>query len=239
VAAPLDDHVGRAAFYAGDLDRKITWVCRRLVRPGDRVLDVGANLGLVTMILAKLVGPTGHVEAFEPIPTMCDLLEQAIVHNGLRNVRLHRVALGDEAGELTLSVPPGHAGSASFVPERRSPDDEEIVVPVRTLSDIMSGVRDRVRLMKLDVEGYESQVFAGGADYFDRTPPEAVIFELYCEHPAEHPAMRFILDRGYQVFTIPRALVRLHLRQFDGTYDGHDYLAVHHDALSEIAPLIT
>jgi FkbM family methyltransferase len=239
VAAPLDDLIGRAAFYAGDLDRKITWVCRRLVRPGDRVLDIGANLGLVTMVLAKLVGPTGHVEAFEPIPKMCDLLQQAIVHNGLRNVRLHRMALGAEAAELPLFVPPGHAGSASFLPERRSPDQEEIVVPVRTLSEIMSGARDRVRLVKLDVEGYEPQVLDGGAEYFDRTPPEAVIFELYSEHPAEHPTMRFHRDRGYQVFTIPRALVRMRLRQFDGAYDGHDYLAVHHDALSEIAPLIT
>ena len=105
VAAPLTDYVGRAVFYSGELDRKITWVCSRLVRPGDTVLDVGANLGLVTFVLAAQVGQTGLVHAFEPIPEMCDLLERGISKNGLRNVQLHRMALGAETGHLTLSVP--------------------------------------------------------------------------------------------------------------------------------------
>lgn len=43
VAAPLDDYVGRAVFYTGELDRKITWICSRVVREGDTVLDIGAK----------------------------------------------------------------------------------------------------------------------------------------------------------------------------------------------------
>ncbi len=239
VAAPLDDYVGRAAFYAGELDRKITWVCRRLVRPGDHVLDIGANLGLVTMILARLVGPAGRVEAFEPIPAMCDLVERAIERNQLHNVELHRMALGAETGELVLSVPRGHAGAASFLPEQRYAEQDEVRVPVRTLSEIMSGSTDRARLVKIDVEGFESQVLAGGAEYFDRMPPEAVLFELYDNDPVDHSTVRFHLDRGYRIFSIPRSFVHLTLRPFDGHSRGHDYLAVHQDAYDNIAPLIT
>lgn len=229
VAAPLDDYVGRAAFYAGDLDRKITWVCRQLVRPGDQVLDIGANLGLVSMILARLVGPTGRVDAFEPNPVMCDLIERAIDRNGVRNVRLHRTALGAEAGELTLSVPRGHAGAASFLPELRYAEQDGMTVPVGTLSEIMSHSTDRARLVKIDVEGFEPQVLAGAADYFDRLPPETVLFELYDRNPVNHPTVRFHLDRGYRIFAIPRALMWLRLRPLDGRIRCHDYLAVHPD----------
>lgn len=239
VAAPLNDYVGRAAFYTGDLDRKITWICRRIVRPGDQVLDIGANLGLVTMILAKLVGPTGRVDAFEPIPAMCDLFEQAIERNQLSNVRLHRVALGTEAGEFTLSVPHANAGSASFLPERRMTEQYEVHVPMCTLSEAMSGSSTRARLMKIDVEGFEPQVLAGGAEYFDRLPPETVLFELVDLDAADHPAVRFHLDRGYRLFSIPRSLVRMRLQPFDGQTRSHDYLAVHPDAYNDIAPLIT
>lgn len=239
VAAPLDDYVGRAVFYIGELDRKITWVCRRIVRPGDHVLDIGANLGLVTMILARLVGPDGRVDAFEPLPAMCELLEQAIERNQLRNVHLHRMALGDEAGELALSVPRGHAGAASFLPEQRFAEQDEVRVPVHTLSEIMAGSTNRARLVKIDVEGFESRVLTGGAEYFDRLPPETVLFELYDTDPTGHPAVQFHLDRNYKLFPIPRSLMRMRLRPLDRTVPSHDYLAVHPDAYEEIAPLIT
>lgn len=238
VAAPLDDYVGRAAFYVGELDRKITWVCRRIVRNGDHVLDIGANLGLVTMILAKLVGPSGRVDSFEPIPAMCDLIERAVERNGVEHVHLHRTALGAEAGELTLSVPHGHAGAASFLPELRLADQDELRVPVRTLSEVMADSATRVRLMKIDVEGFESRVLAGGADYFDRLPPEAVLFELYDPDPVGNPVVRFHLDRDYRIFAIPRSNMRLRLRPLDGTVRCHDYLALHRDAYEAIAPLV-
>ena len=116
--APLDDYVGRAAYYVGDLDRKITWLCGQIVQPGDTVLDVGANIGLVTLWLSHLVGPQGRVHAFEPQPDLQDLLQQTLERNDTKNVSLHRFALGSQPGEMELCIPDGNASRPSLVRKR-------------------------------------------------------------------------------------------------------------------------
>lgn len=234
VLAPLDDYVGRAVFFAGELDRKVTWVCRRLVRPGDTVLDIGANLGLVTVILSGLVGPRGRVHAFEPIPAMQELIERAAARNGSGNINLHRVALGATSAELLLSVPHGHAGSASFVETRHLADSTEIMVPVRTLSDVMAGEEvDHVRLIKIDVEGFEAEVLAGAAQFFASSRPDAVLFELndHQAKPGLHPTMRMLAEYGYGFFRIPRRYTCMRLDPVGALADislgaCHDFLAV-------------
>lgn len=235
VAAPLGDFGGRAAFYSGELDRKITWVCSRLVRPGDTVVDIGANLGLVTFALAAQVGPAGRVHAFEPNPEMCGLIERGIARNRLRNVQLHRTALGAEAGELTLSVPSGHAGSASLVEDRQSADSCRIRVPVQTLTGAMEEREaEPVRLVKIDVEGFEPQVLEGARGFFARTPPDAVLFELWDNgggNLGEHPTLQTLSEHGYGFFSIPKRLFRMRLhrlpldRQVPARQVGHDFLA--------------
>jgi len=241
VCAPLDDYVGRAVYYVGDLDRKITWVCSRLVRPGDTVLDIGANLGLVTFILSSLVGPSGTVHSFEPIPAMQELIERSRDRNGATNIRLHKCALGAESSVLSLSVPRGHAGSASFMAERRHADSDQIDVPVRTLSEVLDdeGIGP-IRLVKIDVEGFEPQVLAGAEAHFSRNAPDAILFELN-EAPdtdgGTHPTLEFLEKLGYRFLSLPKRLVRMRALAFDPAQPrtGHDFLAVRTDKYAEIA----
>ena len=233
VAAPLEDYVGRAVFFSGGSTSKITWVCSRLVRPGDTVLDVGANLGLVTFVLAAQVGPGGTVHAFEPNPRMQELIDLGIARNQLRNVRLYRVGLRKESGQLTLVVPTGHAGSASFVAAREPAACSRIQAPVRTLSGVMAEQRCvSVRLVKLDVEGFEPEVLRGAAEFFAETPPDAVLFELRADADelVEHPTMRLLDEYGYGFFNIPKRLFRMRLEPFrldrpPAAEIGHDFLA--------------
>ena len=179
VLAPLDDYMGRAIYYSGDLDRKITWVCSRLVRPGDTVLDIGANLGLVTLILSSLVGETGQVHAFEPIPALQENIVRSAEKNGVSNITVHRMALGNETRMQELSVPPGHAGRASFVSERQNAQDTKIAVPVERLSTVLARESiGAIRLIKIDVEGFEAEVLRGAIECFSKTPPDAIVFEL-------------------------------------------------------------
>jgi FkbM family methyltransferase len=223
VAAPLDDHVGRAIFYVGELDRKITWVCSRLVRPGDTVLDIGANLGMVSLILSAMVGPSGQVHAFEPNPDMQSLMGDAITRNRIHNVILHPIALGSQAGEVMLSVPRGNAGAASVVAARGLSESVDIPVQMRTLSAVMAEHDvDQIRLVKIDVEGFESEVLIGAIGLFSRVRPDAIIFEVNDLEGdvRHHPTFRLLSRSGYGFFSLPRRLLRMQAYRFDLEHPG-------------------
>ncbi len=236
VLAPLDDFVGRAAYYAGELDRKLTWICSRLVRRGDTVLDIGANIGLVTVLLAMLAGKEGQVHAFEPNPRLVHLLRQVIDRNHLGNVKLHSIALGPEPGDLELRIPKLNSGAASLVRNRDIPDCEVIKVEVRQLDTVAAHEDIRsVRLIKIDVEGYESEVFRGADTLLRTVRPDAILFELneQVDGPfAEVPVIKLLLQYDYGFLSIPRAFIRMRLRPFDPLGSekppGHDFLAVAH-----------
>ncbi len=225
---PIDDYVGRAAFYAGDLDRKISWVCARLVRGGDTVLDIGANLGLVTMVLSSLVGPDGRVHAFEPNPRMVELLRQSIDRAGSKNVTVHPVALGAAEDVLDLHVPVNHAGQGSLRPNARG---ERVRVPVKPLASIPQLPFDRpIRLVKIDVEGYEPEVLRGAGPLLSRNPPQAILFELnQHESFTAHPTVQILAGHGYDFFALPKRWVRMRAVPVNGAAQlpGHDFVAIH------------
>lgn len=234
VLAPLNDYVGRSAFYVGDLDRKITWICSQLVRPGDTVLDIGANIGMVTLWLSKLVGEQGKVHAFEPNPELQKILEEMLSHNQVSNVCLYPIALGTEQGSLELRIPRVNAGAASLIRNRNLSDCDVVEVPVRPLSKIVAeeGINS-IRLIKIDVEGFEAEVFQGGQEVLESIRPEVILFELNERLDGlirDQPVIKILRDFGYRFFCIPRCLFRMHLERFDPDSSndliGHDFLAV-------------
>lgn len=83
-------------------EREMPFV-RRFLRPGMTALDIGANVGIYSLVMGRLVGPTGAVHAFEPASSPRSLLLEARAANGLRNLVVHPVALSDAAGRGQLS----------------------------------------------------------------------------------------------------------------------------------------
>src|SRR4029078_8012850 len=154
--APLHDYVGRAAYYCGDLDPKITWVCKKLVNPGDTVFDIGANIGIVTLLLSRLVGTAGKVFAFEPNPTCYEPLLSAIARNRMTNVDVQPVALGSLTEERDLAIPADNAGAASLRETKGRASGKTTRVSVRTLDEFVNerGI-SKIRFIKIDVEGFE------------------------------------------------------------------------------------
>jgi FkbM family methyltransferase len=231
IQASLADFDGRATFYAGDTDRKVTQLFKLILRPGDTVLDIGANIGLTMLRAAHWVGKAGQVHAFEPNPQMQQQLKESIAYNQLSNVTLHRVALGDQPGTLELNVPLGHSGAGSLVRKDSDPSKfESVQVAVKTLDSIFP-VMGHIRLVKIDVEGFEPQVLRGAHQLCSRNPPDAMLIELngYTDSIEVHPTIQILRELGYRLLGVEKSYISLkviELRPGQSAFNGNDVLAL-------------
>ena len=151
------------------------------VSPGDTVVDVGANVGQYTVLLAGLVGPSGRVLAFEPEPTTHAMLRSVVRGLGLTSVETFQLALGDAAGEARLvrvhdrdGIP--NIGLTHVAAAGERSDVSVAVVPLDALCADPYGV-DACTFVKIDVEGSELAVLRGGATFLATRRP-LVLVEL-------------------------------------------------------------
>lgn len=240
----LDDYVGRSIYYFGDLDPKITYLCRRLLRRGDAVLDVGANWGLVSLTAAGLVGPSGVVHAFEPQPELSEAVRRSATLNGFAHVHVHAIALSSQDGTFDLYVPADNSGSASLTRGDGALNSSSgpVVVEVRQTSRYLAGLDlPPVRLMKIDVEGHEEDVLQGGDEFLRATPPETILFESNDRTLPfwSRPVVRQMHALDYRLIAVGKGLLGPRLLTLgDGVEppdDVNDYLAIHTRGFRSIA----
>jgi FkbM family methyltransferase len=214
----------------------VTAIAKGWARPGDTVLDVGANIGIVSIALAKLVGLSGKVHSFEPNPVLCERISESVRRNRLLNVQLHRFALGSKEDKLQLHVPRSNAGMGSLAWEKPGSDFDRYDVPVYRLDEVL-GFSTSIRFMKIDVEGFEAPVLEGARALMQTAPPDAILFEIFDRPdltPANERTVQLLTEFGYYFFTIDKTLLRLKLRSLDPSLrqklKSHDVLAVHRAA---------
>jgi FkbM family methyltransferase len=151
--------------YLGLFEPSETRLFRRLLAPGDTVLDVGAHIGWFTTIAAHCVGSAGEVVAFEPYPPNASMLKENLARNRCTNVRVVETALGSRPGTLALARGRGDSGGVTALDWAH---DRPAVVPVTTLDEVTAGL-EAVTLAKIDVEGWEPHVLRGAAKTLSRT----------------------------------------------------------------------
>jgi FkbM family methyltransferase len=156
----------------------VTLAVARHVRPGWRCVDVGANYGYYTVLLAALAGPAGRVWACEPNPDVARLLRTTVRLNGFeQTVEVLEEAAADRAGELTLSVPEVEVGSRlNGSVAATHPGGRAYPVRARPLDAICGG--ERVDFVKIDAEGAEPAIWDGMAELRRANPDLTVLMEF-------------------------------------------------------------
>ena len=135
------------------------------LKKGDYFFDIGANVGLFSLIAANKIGEDGKVFSFEPTPDTFKKFEENITLNGFRNIIPLNIGLSHKEGDLKLKVSTsGYDAWNTFAAVEDSKFLNEILVPVKTLDVILKEHAVdllKIRLVKIDVEGWEKFVLNG------------------------------------------------------------------------------
>jgi FkbM family methyltransferase len=184
----------------------------RLLVKGDVFVDVGANIGLFTVIAGRCVGVTGKVLAVEPSLPTCIILKSQIALNNLQNVEICHVGISNEAGELELyqgtdSNDPFNSFGVPIWEGEFKPTKVPVTTYDSLLKDRLQG--QTVRLVKIDTEGWECNVLAGGrASLVCADAPDLMI--EFCEKALQAcgrscvDLYQAVRDYGYKTFVIHR-----------------------------------
>jgi FkbM family methyltransferase len=181
ILCTLNSYIDWNVYFKGYFAPDLSLAIKSLVQPGMVVLDVGANIGAYTLLLAKGVGEEGSVFAFEPNPEAFERLRVNVALNGYEpRVVLVPVALSTECGWADFFVPSDeetNRGLASLHPCARGFPGREIVVQTRTLDEFVAseGI-EVVHFIKVDTEGHDLNVILGGEQMIRAQRP-MIIFE--------------------------------------------------------------
>jgi len=149
----VTDFVLKRICFFGVFEPSMTQFMIRTIKPGDTVVDLGANHGYFTLLMSKLVGRTGRVIAIEAFPKTCRSLEDNLALNGITNVEVRGVAISDRKGSIEMVAPnPFNSGMTTTLVDNHA--GARINVPSDTLMSVLGDARS-VSFIKIDIEGAE------------------------------------------------------------------------------------
>jgi FkbM family methyltransferase len=154
--------------YSGIFEMREVEIIKKMLYPGDTFIDVGANIGYLSVIGAGRVGKNGQVHSFEPVPEYYQRLKKMALMNPDYKIIINQWALGETEGVAQIDIT-GHdnIGFNTLVPGFMKPEDrkQSVNVPVRRLDKyIQEHKLNNIALIKIDTEGFEFEVLKGLKD---------------------------------------------------------------------------
>lgn len=197
-----ENFLDRQILLRGAFEPKTTRLVRRFVRPGMRVLDVGANIGYFSTIIASLVGPDGKVWAFEPTDAYRQRLAWHLEANGLAGrVKVLDYGLSDRQQSLEIAM---EESTASLHPTTAGGDRQ--TVQLRRLDDVAGELGiDRIDFVKVDIDGHEPYFLAGARQTILKHQPVMVMEFNQASLDAASSDVRKLYEElvgmGYQLYS--------------------------------------
>lgn len=202
-------------YIAGGFEPEMVRLFGRLLRPGDRVLDIGANIGCTALLFGEIAQ---SVDAFEPSPGTFRYLARNVQQAPRGNIRVHNFGLGSARATTTLTMAPSNR-SGGFVSDRTQAGDgfTTETIHIRRLDAVMNELALlSVDFVKVDVEGFEGHVLKGAERTLARHRP-VVVTELnhWCLNAFQRTSIPDFFDQLRALFPILYAV------------DGSSYLDLH------------
>lgn len=173
----IDEVHGYAFGVMGYFDWRNLAVVLAVCAPGDTIIEIGANVGTETVGLADVVGPAGHVYAFEPLPNNVAELERIIAINGFTHLEVLPLAVGERAETLSFRVPSAENTGVGYLDlgeEGEVATLDTIEISCVRLDDLADRL-GKARMMLVDVEGAEVHLLRGGRTYLKEVQPLLII----------------------------------------------------------------
>lgn len=170
-----DDGVEESIYYTGTYEKGTLYIIQHILNIGDVFIDVGANIGLMSIFASSLVSDTGRIIAFEPNPTTMGLLEGNIKLNSISNIETSVYAIGNsEQASKIFERRDLNRGCASLI---ETDNDAEIYdIKIIPLSKLFHS-NERINLIKIDIEGYELEALKGAGEILSGNNPPMLIVE--------------------------------------------------------------
>ena len=161
----------RGTFETSEPEYKIL---SQLIKPGDWVIDIGANVGHYTKRFSELVGVHGRIIAFEPVPTTFALLAANVQLFAHANVTLINAAVSDKFGVVGMSIPRSSTGLTNYYQAHLS-SAADSALTVLTMSINSLSISQRIALVKIDAEGHEFFVLGGMQQFLSEHHPVLIV----------------------------------------------------------------
>ncbi len=230
----LDEYIGRSMYLWGEYDPRISALIKATLRPGDTMIDIGANFGVTGLLACQCVGPDGNVHLFEPQPVVAQCLRTSLAINGFQNAHLHECALSNSSGPGEMTVQdPTNMGMTSLSPRELDNGNNHGSVKVRIerTDDYISSLGlEGAQLIKIDVEGHEFVILDALRGWLARSYVPVILFEchLHGEDLDDHPG-GLLAELGYEILcldTRPYWKTRLYRPSQNRPISGYDFVAI-------------
>ena len=169
--------LGLSVSHYGTYEELEAKIMEEKIETGNIVVDIGANIGLHTLNMARIVGNTGQVFAFEPDPSNFEILKKNVKINNYKNIILEQKAVGDKHGRTTL-YQSDHPGKHRIFPQTEQAKSQ-VQVELTNLDNYFdSDMIDKINFIKIDVEGMEFGVLKGMKNILKNNKKIKILFEF-------------------------------------------------------------
>ncbi len=173
VIDPSNGFVDTEIFASGVYEPDILSTIKKYLAPGATFVDIGSNIGQHALFAASVVGPSGTVVAFEPIPKLVTQLQESCAQNNFASrLTIKALACSDTTGNLHIKLKPGNIGGSSLHHENAT--FPEITIPTDQADNHLTQLA-KVSVIKIDTEGHEIEALRGLTKTLEKHRPTLII----------------------------------------------------------------